>query len=224
MTGGTDRNLTTTRTQVFGDVSKGTECRVCGRAVDDGRAKVCSNYCGNLLSAVMGMLNWTTVRRKIIDRDDETCQVCGFDYSKERKARGHIRALIDEAAGERPESPSLEDLGGNTDVAWDNHHKVFEAWRDRREAAKERYGDPYEAERSLEVDHIVPVSEGGHPFDPANLQTLCEECHKDKTARENSERSQTPSRGDLSESLFSYVADGGDRSVDTGTDGGQADE
>jgi len=203
-----ERDLTTTRTQVFGDVQPGTECRICGRDVDDGRAKTCSDYCSNLLSAVMGMLNWTSVRRKIIDRDDETCQVCGFDYSKERKARDHIRALIDEAAGERPESPSLEDLGGNTDVAWDNHRKGFEAWRDRKEDAKERYGEPYESERGLEVDHIVPVSDGGHPFDPGNLQTLCEDCHRDKTARENSKRGQTPTRNELQQSLFEAVAGG----------------
>jgi 5-methylcytosine-specific restriction endonuclease McrA len=215
----TERDLTTTRSQVFGDVKKGAKCRVCGRSVEDGRSKTCSDYCNNLFSAVMGMLNWTSVRRKIIDRDDETCQVCGFDHSKERKAQKHILALIDEAAGERPESPSLEDIGGNTDVAWDNHRKEVEAWRGRKEDAKEWYGDPYEAARSLEVDHIVPVSEGGHPFDPANLQTLCEECHRDKTARENSKRGQTPSRGDLSESLFTCVADGREGSGITGGDG-----
>lgn len=28
-----------------------------------------------------------------------------------------------------------------------------------------------------EVDHIVPESKGGHPFDPANLQTLCSQCN-----------------------------------------------
>ncbi|WP_226043366.1 HNH endonuclease signature motif containing protein [Natrinema sp. DC36] len=28
-----------------------------------------------------------------------------------------------------------------------------------------------------EIDHIVPVSKGGHPFDPDNLQRLCERCH-----------------------------------------------
>ena len=29
------RDLTTTREQVFGDVGPGTECRICGRAVED---------------------------------------------------------------------------------------------------------------------------------------------------------------------------------------------
>lgn len=37
----------------------------------------------------------------------------------------------------------------------------------------------------LEVDHILPVSRGGSPWDPGNLQTLCRACHIDKTRQEN---------------------------------------
>lgn len=212
-----DRNLTTTRSQVFGDVRKGTECRVCGRNVEDGRSKTCSDYCNNILSAVMGLLNWSSVRRKIIDRDDETCRNCGFDYAKEREARDHIRALVEEKAGERPENPGIEARvnGDAEDFDWDAYRERHREWRERREELKERYGALYEYETELEVDHIVPVSEGGHPFDPGNLQTLCEDCHQEKTSRENSERAQTPSRGDLSESLLNYVADGGGRDVAT---------
>ena len=42
-----------------------------------------------------------------------------------------------------------------------------------------------------EVDHIVPRSEGGDLYDRSNLQPLCQPCHFDKTARENS----TPNKG-----------------------------
>lgn len=35
-----------------------------------------------------------------------------------------------------------------------------------------------------EVDHITPKAEGGTD-DPSNLQTLCNTCHKAKTARES---------------------------------------
>ena len=35
-----------------------------------------------------------------------------------------------------------------------------------------------------EVDHIKPVHLGGLPFDLANLQTLCRDCHQRKTAEE----------------------------------------
>ena len=35
-----------------------------------------------------------------------------------------------------------------------------------------------------EVDHRVPIANGGAPFDQANLQALCRGCHALKTARE----------------------------------------
>jgi len=34
---------------------------------------------------------------------------------------------------------------------------------------------------NLECDHIVPIMHGGKEFDKQNLQTLCKECHKQKT-------------------------------------------
>lgn len=39
-----------------------------------------------------------------------------------------------------------------------------------------------------EVDHIVPLIDGGKEFDERNLQSLCIECHKEKTANENRAR------------------------------------
>lgn len=206
MGSGNGRDLSTTREQVFGDVEKGTECRVCGRNVTDGRSKTCSDYCDNLLSAVMGMLNWSSLRRQIIARDDKTCQHCGFDKAQESLARDHIRDIIEEKAGERPEPP-LHDADAMDDFDMDAHLDRVEEWGERRDNLRERYGDPYEHARRLEVDHITPIAEGGHQFDPGNLQTLCDDCHGDKTARENSERGKTPSRGDLSESLFDYVTE-----------------
>jgi len=34
----------------------------------------------------------------------------------------------------------------------------------------------------FEIDHVVPVAEGGDWFDPSNLQVLCLPCHRAKTA------------------------------------------
>lgn len=33
-----------------------------------------------------------------------------------------------------------------------------------------------------QVDHIVPIEDGGLPFDMDNLQSLCQRCHSAKTA------------------------------------------
>ena len=35
------------------------------------------------------------------------------------------------------------------------------------------------------MDHITRLADGGHPTDPANLQTLCRVCHIAKTRAEN---------------------------------------
>ena len=37
----------------------------------------------------------------------------------------------------------------------------------------------------LECDHIKPLQRGGDPYAPENLQSLCRECHIQKTASEN---------------------------------------
>ena len=36
----------------------------------------------------------------------------------------------------------------------------------------------------LEVDHIVSISRGGDPWNPANLQALCRSCHLAKSCGE----------------------------------------
>lgn len=41
---------------------------------------------------------------------------------------------------------------------------------------------------ATDVDHIVPMEEGGEAWAPANLQPLCSTCHGRKTNREVRER------------------------------------
>lgn len=37
---------------------------------------------------------------------------------------------------------------------------------------------------ATDVDHITPISNGGDPWNPGNLQALCATCHGRKTNRE----------------------------------------
>tara|TARA_R100000808_G_C2079825_1_gene104120 strand:- start:50 stop:379 length:330 start_codon:yes stop_codon:yes gene_type:complete len=37
------------------------------------------------------------------------------------------------------------------------------------------------------VDHIKPISKGGHQTDYSNLQTLCNKCHAKKSGQEGAE-------------------------------------
>lgn len=211
------RNLTTTRSEVFGFVEKGTTCRVCGRNVDDGRAKHCSDYCKHIVTAVMQLLNWNSVRRRIIDRDDATCQVCGFRQDWLNRGYDHLRRICEERIPDRPEGTPLTEYHELSEEEHRREREALQEWREQRNAViEEVYGLEWEnriqwpaPETRLEVDHITPISEGGHPFDPGNLVTLCEDCHQEKTAAEASARAKTPSANELNESIFEYV-EGGD--------------
>lgn len=44
---------------------------------------------------------------------------------------------------------------------------------------------------ACDVDHVVPIWEGGSEEDDDNLQSLCDPCHKAKTAAEAGRRART---------------------------------
>jgi len=68
-------------------------------------------------------------------------------------------------------------------------------WRDHVRPEKLRR-DPYcqichekgRLSEANEVDHIIPISDGGDPWDYDNLQSLCKRCHVIKTSEENRQR------------------------------------
>lgn len=60
----------------------------------------------------------------------------------------------------------------------------------RRQVLREQpFCQVCERETSVEVDHVVPLSEGGHPTARYNLQGICRDCHDRKTRQEQRERS-----------------------------------
>lgn len=48
-------------------------------------------------------------------------------------------------------------------------------------------GPAYPDPQSLEVDHVIPLRDGGDDS-PSNLQLLCKSCHCEKTVAENKAR------------------------------------
>lgn len=46
-----------------------------------------------------------------------------------------------------------------------------------------------------QVDHVVPVRDGGHPWDWANLQSVCQSCHSQKTYHVDHHGQDVPVRG-----------------------------
>lgn len=141
-------------------------CRVCGEEVVDGRWSYCSERCRDIANAVQRMFIWGTVRERVLERDDYTCQNCGASRARRRRARRQVQEII------RKRTQPLRDR-----EEWDR-------WRRAQRHLRERYDMP-SGHREFQVDHIEPVSKGGHKFDERNLQTLCRSCHHEKTAEEN---------------------------------------
>lgn len=73
----------------------------------------------------------------------------------------------------------------------DNSFYHTTAWRNLRRMHLNEYPLCVECEKKgiirvgNIVDHITPILEGGEALDPANLQTLCKQCHAVKTAKES---------------------------------------
>jgi 5-methylcytosine-specific restriction endonuclease McrA len=117
----------------------GGQCRVCTDPVVDHRWEYCSKRCRRIAVAVFRMFQWPSVRHRVFERDDYTCQSCGY-------------------------------------------------------RAEEAF-----APDDLHADHITPLRDGGHPFEERNHQTLCADCHTEKTAQENADRdSESAAEGDPS--------------------------
>ena len=69
-------------------------------------------------------------------------------------------------------------------------HKIYGTTRWQKLREYKRHRDPLCEECMRKnvitpmalVDHIIPISEGGAPFDMENLQSLCVSCHNKKHA------------------------------------------
>jgi len=63
-------------------------------------------------------------------------------------------------------------------------------WRSYRKAIIARRGGECVTcgatplDQHIHLDHIVPLVQGGEPYDENNIQLLCRECHGRKTAKE----------------------------------------
>jgi 5-methylcytosine-specific restriction endonuclease McrA len=152
-------------------------CRVCDEPVVDGRWNYCSERCREIAQAVQKMFLWDEVREKILlKRDDYTCQQCGASQRRQWRAYHTVRHRIDER------TEHLRDADENMDE-----------WRQRRRELREKYDVEAPTDGYLQIDHITRIADGGHPFDESNLQTLCEDCHGQKTAQENQTDGSDPS-------------------------------
>lgn len=131
------------------------KCRVCDEPVVDGRYNYCCGRCREIAEAVQRKFLWDTVREKVKERDDHTCQACGLSKDMQWRAYWQTQEMALDHVGN----------GGTVlpeDVVVDAPSSGF-----------------------FHVDHIQRIADDGHPLDESNLQTLCKHCHHEKTAEEN---------------------------------------
>lgn len=139
-------------------------CRMCGVEVPKGRR----TFCGEDCVEEYRMRNDTRHQANVIaKRDRGTCQICGTDTNEIKK----------QYLTENRECKSL-----TSDV---ERRRCYQELDQRYKDA----GWNVWARRWWDVDHVLPVVEGGGPDDWGeepyikNLRTLCHPCHKKETAK-----------------------------------------
>lgn len=134
------------------DRQKG-ECTWCGQPVTGGRRTWCSQEC---VKAFSSRCSPQDQARLVVERDGPCCQICGRDTDEAQRLAEQEMCSVSE------------------DVS--RYSSNFRAIADK---IRERHGCIGYTYR--EIDHIVPVVEGGGLCSIDNLRVLCAVCHRKET-------------------------------------------
>lgn len=146
-------------------------CRQCQTEVPKGRRTFCSQPCIDLWMVRTG----SGMEKFIKKRDKGICALCGLDCEALKKKLREMSKL--------PSIPDIKfeasDYADNftlTDAArakWDQHHKAkqeaYQKASERVRAFKVEHCIPQHRNRLWDIDHIVPVIEGGGAAGPLQL-------------------------------------------------------
>ena len=161
-------------------------CRQCQTETKPPRKTFCSDKCVDLWMVRTGSKMAAFIRK----RDKGICAICGLDCEALKK---QLRALEKNYPYTRYPHPEPGDYEANGYTLTKDYQERYakhaeqerkqrEAHREEIRAFKERHGIPRHRSRFWDIDHIVPVVEGGGSSGPENLRTLCLKCHKQVTA------------------------------------------
>lgn len=180
-------------------------CPVCGKSkveFDKGMIVYCSVKCRDEYASHYEL--WQNLRDKIIKRDNNTCQECGINEEKVKKAwesskkdilnkflekeRKEIDVFRDielQKLSERYEEDYkdiMDDISLFSRIKWELEKQFGKAYP---EIFAYSWRNP-----TFDVDHIKAIVNGGDMWDENNLRCLCEECHKRKTKLDMKKRTK----------------------------------
>jgi len=137
------------------------KCPVCGKK-HNRHWDCCSKECTAKKGTVFYFLDWPEIRMKAIIRDRFTCVKCGKQLKRKQAL------LEDDYTFKWWVEHGIIPLKTEEFAHYQRDQKVF-------------YHIVPDDSKYV-VDHIIPIALGGKEFNLNNLQTLCEDCNKEKTA------------------------------------------
>lgn len=155
------RRLNADLLRIMLDRSKG-QCTWCGQPVGKGRSKWCGEVCVEQFKLRCDSAYQRTFVEK---RDGMVCRICGRDITaaKQQLREGRKAILGDQTLSPDEQRRQVAELEAACGFARLTHH---------------------------EVDHIVPVCEGGGLCGPEGLRLTCGTCHAAETKKLSGRRAK----------------------------------
>lgn len=144
-------------------------CAWCDKPVPQRRRSWCSDECVN---EFLIRSNAKHALEKLIERDGYKCEICGIDPT-ELQAQAFIP---------HPKMANFNDQHFalvRFEIAMEEYVAKLPAMR----AVRDQYPWLRSNRRTLEIDHIKPVSEGGGCCGLDNLRLLCPGCHAKESGK-----------------------------------------
>ena len=159
-------------------------CRWCQKEVPVGRRSWCSQECVDDYSV---RSNPGIARSKVLARDNRVCADCNLNMNAVATSITRQARKLGLYGGYRREW--FRKVAHQSGVA---AHRLFTEWCNERGAlyparrfptrrGRAKTDNEFAADCLWDMDHIVPVSEGGGGCGLDNLRTLCLWCHRRET-------------------------------------------